>query len=133
MRFKIILFFALSIYIFSGSLIDIFKSDDTYSREIQKEIIINKTDINVFERKSLDDINVTQKKVKAWIIIINYEKDSEKKIITKLKKSGYSAKHNPKKMFYTLGPFVNSSHAMEESMRLKNIHGINNKIIDFIF
>ena len=104
-----------------------------YSKEILKEIIIDKKEIDVFENKSLEDINVTQKKVKAWIIIIGYEKESQKKIISKLNNSGYSTKHNAKKMYYSLGPFVDSSHAKEESKKLKNIHGINNKIIDFIF
>jgi hypothetical protein len=36
-------------------------------------------------------------------------------------------------MYYSLGPFVNSSHAKEESKKLKDIHGIKNKIVDFVF
>ena len=74
MQFKILLFFGLLIYIFSDSFVSTFSSDnDTYSKEIQKEILINQKEIDVFEEKSLEDINVTQKKIKAWLIIINYK------------------------------------------------------------
>ena len=134
MRFKILLFLALLMYIFTGSFISTFFSEnDTSSNEIQKEIIINKKEIEVFEEKSLEDINVTQKKVKAWLIIINYQEESQKNIISKLNNTGYSIKHNAKQMYYSLGPFVNSSHAQEESKKLKDIHGIKNKIVDFVF
>jgi hypothetical protein len=36
-------------------------------------------------------------------------------------------------MYYSLGPFVSSSHAKEESKKLKDIHGIKNTIVDFVF
>ena len=134
MQFKILLFFGLLIYIFSDSFVGTFSSDnDTYSKEIQKEILINQKEIDVFEEKSLEDINVTQKKIKAWLIIISYKEESKKSIISKLNNTGYSIKHNAKKMYYSMGPFVNSSHAKEESKKLKDIHGIKNKIVDFVF
>ena len=134
MRFKILLFLSLLIYIFSGSFISTFLSDnDLYSKKIQKEILTNVKEIEVFDEKSLEDINVTQKKVKAWLIIINYQEESQKSILSKLNNSGYSIKHNAKEMYYLLGPFVNSSHVKEESKKLKNIHGVKNKIVDFIF
>ena len=45
MQFKILLFFGLLIYIFSDSFVSTFLSNnDTYSKEIQKEILINKKD-----------------------------------------------------------------------------------------
>ena len=85
MQFKILLFFGLLIYIFSDSFVSTFLSDnDTYSKEIQKEILINQKEIDVFEEKSLEDINVTQKKIKAWLIIIIYKEESKKSIISKL-------------------------------------------------
>ena len=134
MQFKILLFFGLLIYIFSDSFVTTFISDnDTYSKEIQKEILINQKEIDVFEEKSLEDINVTQKKIKAWLIIISYQEESKKNIISKLNNTGYSIKHNAKQMYYSFGPFVNSSHAKEESKKLKDIHGIKNKIVDFVF
>ena len=134
MQYKILLFLGLLLYIFSGSFISTFLSDnDSSSKEIQKEILINQKEIDVVEETSLEDIYVTQKKVKAWLIIISYEKESQKSIISKLNNTGYSIKHNAKQMYYSLGPFVNSSHAKEESKKLKDIHGIKNKIVDFVF
>ena len=66
MQFKILLFFGLLIYIFSDSFVSTFLSNnDTYSKEIQKEILINQKEIDVFEEKSLEDINVTQKKIQS--------------------------------------------------------------------
>jgi hypothetical protein len=134
MQYKILLFLGLLLYIFSGSFISTFLSDnDSSSKEIQKEILINQKEIDVFEETSLEDIYVTQKKVKAWLIIISYEKESQKSIISKLNNTGHSMKHNASKMYYSLGPFVSSSHAKEESKKLKDIHGIKNTIVDFVF
>ena len=63
MQYKILLFLGLLLYIFSGSFISTFLSDnDLSSKEIQKEILINQKEIDVFEETSLEDIYVTQKK-----------------------------------------------------------------------
>ena len=60
MQFKILLFFGLLIYIFSDSFVSTFSSDnDTYSKEIQKEILINQKEIDVFEEKSLEEIPIS--------------------------------------------------------------------------
>ena len=53
-------------YIFSGYIQDIISpSDYEYTKNIQQEILINDKEINVFEKKSIDEITVTEKKVKA--------------------------------------------------------------------
>ena len=72
MRFRLILFIFLITYIFSGALLDYFQSTESISfKDIQEQIILDENELNVFEKKSLDDINVTEKRVKAWLILIN--------------------------------------------------------------
>ena len=79
MQFRLIAFLLLLFYVFSGVIIEYFQSNDSVSfKEIQEQIIIDENELNVFEKKPLDDINVTEKRVKAWIVIIKYNETNEK-------------------------------------------------------
>ena len=55
------------------------------------------------------------------------------KIKSTLEESGYETTHNKNKMYFSLGPFADMSHAVNESKKLKKIHSINSKVIDFVF
>lgn len=134
MRFRIILFIFLITYIFSGVLLDYFQSTESISfKDIQEQIILDENELNVFEKKSLDDINVTEKRVKAWLVLINYNESNEVSIKSILDKSGYKTNHNEKKMYFSLGPFADISHANNEAKKLKKIYSIDSKVVDFIF
>ena len=134
MRFRLILFIFLITYIFSGALLDYFQSSESISfKDIQEQIILDENELNVFEKKSLDDINVTEKRVKAWLILINYNESNELRIKSTLDKSGYKTNHNKNKMHFSLGPFTDISHAKNEAKKLKKIYSIDSKVIDFIF
>jgi hypothetical protein len=89
--------------------------------------------LNFFEKKSLNDISVTEKRVKAWIVLINYNESNEASIKSTLDKSGYKTNHNEKKMYFSLGPFADISHANNEAKKLKKIYSIDSKVVDFIF
>ena len=135
MQFRIILLFFLITYIFSGVFLGYFQSsDESISfKDIQEQIILDENELNVFEKKSLDDINVTEKRVKAWLILINYNESNEVSIKSILDKSGYKTNHNEKKMYFSLGPFADISHANNEAKKLKKIYSIDSKVVDFIF
>lgn len=134
MRFRLTLFIFLITYIFSGVLLDYFQSTESISfKDIQEQIILDENELNVFEKKSLDDINVTEKRVKAWLVLINYNESNEVSIKSILDKSGYKTNHNEKKMYFSLGPFAEISHANNEAKKLKKIYSIDSKVIDFIF
>ena len=134
MRFRLILFIFLITYIFSGVLLDYFQSTESISfKDIQEQIILDENELNVFEKKSLDDINVTEKRVKAWLVLINYNESNEVSIKSILDKSGYKTNHNEKKMYFSLGPFTDISHANNEAKKLKKIYNIDSKVVDFIF
>ena len=134
MRFRLTLFIFLITYIFSGVLLDYFQSTESISfKDIQEQIILDENELNVFEKKSLDDINVTEKRVKAWLVLINYNESNEVSIRSILDKSGYKTNHNEKKMYFSLGPFADISHANNEAKKLKKIYSIDSKVIDFIF
>ena len=134
MRFRLILFIFLITYIFSGVLLDYFQSTESISfKDIQEQIILDENELNVFEKKSLDDINVTEKRVKAWIVLINYNDSNALSIKSVLDKSGYKTNHNEKKMYFSLGPFADISHANNEAKKLKKIYSIDSKVVDFIF
>ena len=134
MRFRLILFIFLITYIFSGVLLDYFQSSESISfKDIQEQIILDENELNVFEKKSLDDINVTEKRVKAWLVLINYNESNEVSIRSILDKSGYKTNHNEKKMYFSLGPFADLSHANNEAKKLKKIYSIDSKVVDFIF
>tara|TARA_B100001063_G_scaffold239639_1_gene263480 strand:- start:976 stop:1383 length:408 start_codon:yes stop_codon:yes gene_type:complete len=135
MRFRITLFIFLIIYIFSGVFLGYFQStDDSISfKDIQEKILIDENELNVFDKKSLEDINVTEKRVKAWLILINYNESNELSIKSILDKSGYKTNHNKNKMYFSLGPFADVSHANNEAKKLKKIYSIDSKVIDFLF
>ena len=134
MRFRLTLFIFLITYIFSGVLLDYFQSTESISfKDIQEQIILDENELNVFEKKSLDDINVTEKRVKAWLVLINYNESNEISIKSILDKSGYKTNHNEKKMYFSLGPFADISHANNEAKKLKKIYSIDSKVVDFIF
>lgn len=134
MRFRLTLFIFLITYIFSGVLLDYFQSTESISfKDIQEQIILDENELNVFEKKSLDDINVTEKRVKAWLVLINYNESNEASIKSILDKSGYKTNHNEKKMYFSLGPFADISHANNEAKKLKKIYSIDSKVVDFIF
>ena len=134
MRFRLILFFFLITYIFLGVLLDYFQSTESISfKDIQEQIILDENELNVFEKNSLDDINVTEKRVKAWLVLINYNESNEISIKSILDKSGYKTNHNEKKMYFSLGPFADISHANNEVKKLKKIYSIDSKVVDFIF
>ena len=79
MQFRLIAFLLLLFYIFSGVILEYFQSNDSvFFKDIQEQIIIDENELNVFEKKVLDDINVTEKRVKAWIVIIKYNETNEK-------------------------------------------------------
>tara|TARA_B100000900_G_C20574724_1_gene714864 strand:+ start:1253 stop:1657 length:405 start_codon:yes stop_codon:yes gene_type:complete len=134
MQYRFVIFFLFILYIYSGALKEyINEPENLYIKEIQQEIMIDQKDINVFNEKKLDDINVTEKRIKIWKIIITYNESNHNNIKSKIITSGYKVKHNVKKMYYSLGPFSDMSHAKEESNKLKNLHGLKNKIIDSSF
>ena len=134
MRFRIILFIFLLTYIFSSVFLGYFQSTDSISfKDIQEQIILDENGLNVFEKKSLNDISVTEKRVKAWIVLINYNESNEASIKSTLDKSGYKTNHNEKKMYFSLGPFADISHANNEAKKLKKIYSIDSKVVDFIF
>ena len=134
MRFRIILFIFLLTYVFSDVFLCYFQSTDSISfNDIQEQIILDENELNVFEKKSLNDISVTEKRVKAWIVLINYNESNEFSIKSALDKSGYKTNHNEKKMYFSLGPFADISHANNEAKKLKKIYSIDSKVVDFIF
>ena len=134
MRFRIILFIFLITYIFSSVFLDYFQSTNSISfKDIQEQIILDENELNVFEKKSLDDINVTEKRVKAWLVLINYNESNQLSIKSRLDKSGYKINHNKNKMYFSLGPFADISHARNEAKKLKKIYSIDSKVVDFIF
>ena len=134
MQYKIFIIILLFVYIYTGAIKEYISSpDDIYIKEMQQEITINQKEIDVFNKKNTDNINITEKRIKAWNIIITYNENNYENIKNKLIKSGYKVKHNQKKMYYSLGPFSDISHAKEESKKLNKLYGLNNKIIDLVF
>ena len=89
--------------------------------------------MNVFKKKSLADINVTEKRVKAWLVLINYNENNQLSIKSTLDRSGYKTNHNKNKMYFSLGPFTDISHAKNEAEKLKKRYSIDSKVIDFVF
>ena len=134
MQYKFALIFLLIIYIFSGYITEDIKNPiEDYSKNLQKEIYINQSDITVFETESVDKISVTENKVKAWMIEIKYDEKNIDNIKNLLLKNGYKLRINKSKMIYILGPFADISHAKEESSKLNKVLGIDNEISSFVF
>ncbi len=134
MPYKVIIIIILFSYIFADSFINFFtKNDSEYNINSQEEIYINKNEVDVFNKKSLDDITITDKKVKAWLITVEYNKENYDKTRDKLLNSGYSFENNKNKNHFIIGPFANLSQAREESTKMKKIHNIENTISSFVF
>ena len=134
MQYKLVIIFLLIIYIFSGFITEDIKNPiENYSKNLQEEIYIDESEIKVFEEESVDNITVTENKVEAWIIEIEYNEKNIDNIKNLLLKSGYKLAINKSKMIYTIGPFADISHAKDESSKLTKLLGINNKISSFIF
>ena len=134
MQYKFILIFLLSVFVFSGYVTEDIKNPiENYSKNLQEEIYIDESEIEVFDIQSTDKISVTESKVEAWIIEIEYNKKNIDDIKNLLLKSGYKLGINKSKMTYTIGPFADISHAKEESSKLTRVLGINNKISSFVF
>ena len=134
MPYKVIIIIILFSYIFTGSFINFFTENNSqYNISSQEEIYINKNEVDVFNRKSLDDITVTDKKVKAWLITVEYNKENYNKTRDKLINSGYSFENNKNKKYFVIGPFTNLSQAREESTKMKKIYDIENTISSFVF
>ena len=73
MQYKIFIIFLLIVYIFSDYITDDIKNPiENYSKNLKEEIYIDENEIKVFETESVDNISVTENKVKAWIIEIEY-------------------------------------------------------------
>ena len=134
MQYKFVIVFLLIAYIFSGFVAEDIKNPiENYSKNLQEEIYIDESEIKVFETDPIDNISVTENKVEAWIIEIEYNEKNIDNIKNLLLKSGYKLAINRSKMIYTIGPFADISHAKEESIKLTKVLGIDNKISSFIF
>ena len=134
MQYKFALIALLIIYIFSGYITEDIKNPiENYSKNLQKEIYIDQSDIKVFDTESVDKITVTENKVKAWMIEIKYDGNNIDDIQNSLLKNGYKLRDNKSKMIFTIGPFADMSHAREESRKLTKVLGIDNTISSFIF
>ena len=134
MQYKFVIVFLLIAYIFSGFVAEDIKNPiENYSKNLQEEIYIDESEIKVFETDPIDNISVTENKVEAWIIEIEYNEKNIDNIKNLLLKSGYKLAINQSKMIYTIGPFADISHAKEESIKLTKVLGIDNKISSFIF
>ena len=134
MQYKIFIIFLLIVYIFSDYITDDIKNPiENYSKNLKEEIYIDENEIKVFETESVDNISVTENKVKAWIIEIEYNEENIDNIKNLLLKSGYKLAINKSKMMYTIGPFADISHAKDESNKLTKVLGIDNKISSFVF
>ena len=73
MQYKFAIVFLLIIYIFSGYIAEDIKNPiENYSKNLQEEIYIDESEIKVFETNPVDNISVTENKIEAWIIEIEY-------------------------------------------------------------
>ena len=134
MQYKLVIIFLLIIYIFSGFITEDIKNPiENYSKNLQEEIYIDESEIKVFETDPVDNISVTENKVEAWIIEIEYNEKNIDDMKNLLLKSGYKLAINKSKMIYTIGPFADISHAREESSKITKVLGVDNKISSFFF
>ena len=134
MPYKVIIILILFSYIFTDSFINFFiENDSKYNISSQEEIYIDKNEIDVFNRKSLDDITIIDKKVNAWLITVKYNKENYNETRDKLLNSGYSFENNKNKKYFIIGPFAALSQAREESTKMKKIYDIENTISSFVF
>ena len=134
MPYKVIIIIILFLYIFANTLTDFFiKNHSENNISYQEQIYINKDEVDVFNRKSIEDITITDKKVKAWLITVKYNKENYNKTRDKLLNSGYSFENNKNKKYFVIGPFADLSQAREESIKMKKMYNIENTISSFVF
>ena len=134
MQYRFAIAFVLIIYIFSGYITEDIKNPiENFSKNLQEEIYIDECEIKVFETNPVDNISVTENKIEAWIIEIEYNEKNIDNIKNSLLRSGYKLAINKSRMIYTIGPFADISHAKEESSKLTKVLGIDNKISSFVF
>ena len=134
MQYRFVIVFILILYIFSGYINEDIKNPiENYSKNLQEEIYIDESEIKVFETNPVDNISVTENKIEAWIIEIEYNEKNIDNIKNSLLRSGYKLAINKSRMIYTIGPFADISHAKEESSKLTKVLGIDNKLSSFIF
>ena len=134
MQYRFVIVFILILYIFSGYINEDIKNPiENYSKNLQEEIYIDESEIKVFETNPVDNISVTENKIEAWIIEIEYNEKNIDNIKNSLLRSGYKLAINKSRMIYTIGPFADISHAKEESSKLTKVLGIDNKISSFVF
>ena len=134
MQYKLVIVFLLIVYVFSSYITeDVKEPIENYSKNLQEEIYIDESEIKVFETNPIDNISVTENKVEAWIIEVEYNEKNNDDIKNLLLKSGYKLGINKSEMIYTIGPFADISHAKEESNKLTKVLGIDNKITTFVF
>ena len=134
MQYRFVIVFILILYIFSGYINEDIKNPiENYSKNLQEEIYIDESEIKVFETNPVDNISVTENKIEAWIIEIEYNEKNIDNIKNSLLRSGYKLAINKSRMIYTIGPFADISHAKEESSKLTKVLGIDNKISSFDF
>lgn len=100
---------------------------------LQKEIYIDESEVQVFKRNSVNDISVVEKKIKVWMIEVKYDDNNLDNIRNKLISNGYKLKNDKLNTIISIGPFTALSHAKQESDKLNKILGIDNKISSFIF
>tara|TARA_B100000282_G_C31701199_1_gene476392 strand:+ start:433 stop:837 length:405 start_codon:yes stop_codon:yes gene_type:complete len=134
MLYKLILFLVIFIYIFSSQVIDMIdESDRSNTNNINEEIYFDKSEVDVFNKKALDNISITDKKIKTWIIKVSFNDQNKDNIKNTLTKNGYDLKSNSKNKYFVIGPFADLVHAKEESAKLKKILGLDNKVSSFVF
>ena len=134
MRYKLITILILSIYIFFNYFTELNnRKNNEYIIQAQEENYIKDDVVEVFKKKSIDDVSITDKKIKAWVIQIKYNKDNIMSIEGILKKNKYKLRKNKSKMILSIGPYADISQAKEESNKLKKVLGVDNKISSFIF
>ena len=134
MQSKFILIFLLLVFVFSGYVTEDIKNPiENYAKNLQEEIYIDESEIEVFDIQSTDKISVTESKVEAWIIEVKYNEGNIDNIKDSLLNNGYKLRANKSKMMFTIGPFADISHAKEESSKLTRVLGIDNKISSFVF
>ena len=134
MRYKLITILILSVYIFFNYFTELTnRTNNEYTIQAQEENYIKDDVVEVFKKKSIDDVSITDKKIKAWVIQIKYNKDNIMSIEGILKKNKYKLRKNKSKMILSIGPYADISQAKEESNKLKKVLGVDNKISSFIF
>ena len=100
---------------------------------IQNEISIDETEMDVFNKESLRDITVTETRTEVWVVLISYNENSKQDVGKKLLDLGYQPRISTKNKYFSIGPYTNIKHAKNDSKRLKQSFGIENQIKNIKF